>query len=160
MRNLNDLKREMDELLGLIAKKRDILKQNYTQYVSGDKTEKREGYEEYLNEIEQLENRVEELDELIYLAQNNNTFDGLPDMCFAVIPSTKELVMVKRGVMGYFPQKPENAPWDAENMDYLNERMGVTKGQATAMANGSMHGWNTPASNPANFDDEGNWIKK
>ena len=83
----------------------------------------------------------------------------LPDMCYSVLESTNELILIKRGEMGFFPQRPENAPWSADNMDILNERLGVTKGQAEAMKNGSMFGWDTPVANPDNYDEEGNWIE-
>jgi hypothetical protein len=83
----------------------------------------------------------------------------LPEMCFSILPSTGEIVMLKRGERGYFPQREENAPWDAKNLDYLNENLGVTKAQMEAMKAGSMFGWDVPASNPDNYDNEGNWIK-
>lgn len=82
----------------------------------------------------------------------------LPEYCYTVLQSTNELVVVKRGEKGYYPQREENAPWDAENVHHLNERLGVTKGQAEAMANGSMFGWDTPSANPNNFSDDGEWI--
>lgn len=87
------------------------------------------------------------------------TFDGLPELCWSVQPSTNELVIIKRGVKGYFPQREENAKYPVENLDILNERLGVTKAQYRAMQSGSMFGWDTPASNPSNYDSEGNWIK-
>jgi len=84
---------------------------------------------------------------------------SLPDKCYGVLQSTNELIVIQRGVMGYFPQRPENAPWGAENVDILNERLGVTKGQRIAMENGSMFGWDIPASNPNNYNEDGEWIK-
>lgn len=83
----------------------------------------------------------------------------LPEYCYAILPTTGEMIVVKRGETGYFPQNPDNAPWGPENMESLNERLGVTKGQAEAMRNGSMFGWDIPASDPNNWDDEGNWIR-
>jgi hypothetical protein len=83
--------------------------------------------------------------------------ERLPEECWTLLPSTGELVLVKRGESGYYPQRPENAPWGAENKDILNERMGVTKAQEKAMSMGSMVGWHTPASNPDNYDQDGNW---
>lgn len=83
----------------------------------------------------------------------------LPEMCYSVLETTNELVVLKRGEKGYYPQRPENAPWGAENCYTLNERLGVTKGQAEAMKNGSMFGWDIPASNPDNYDENGMYIK-
>lgn len=84
---------------------------------------------------------------------------NLPEKCYGVLPSTNELIMIKRGEKGYYPQNPENTPWSAENVDTLNERMGISKGQRIAMQNGSMFGWDTPSANPDNYDGNGNWIK-
>jgi hypothetical protein len=84
----------------------------------------------------------------------------LPEYCWTVLKATNELVVVKRGESGYFPQREENAPWDAKNVDHLNEQLGVTKGQAEAMANGSIFGWSTPSADPNNYSDDGEWIKK
>lgn len=86
-------------------------------------------------------------------------FKNLPEECFIVLPATKEMVMVRRGETGYYPQREENAPWGAENLDALNERMGVSKGQAEAMAMGSMYGWDSDLSDPTNYDENGKWIK-
>lgn len=83
----------------------------------------------------------------------------LPEMCWAILDTTNELVLVKRGEMGYYPQRKENEPWGVENLDALNERLGVTKAQAQAMKMGSMFGWDVPASNPDNYDEDGNYIK-
>lgn len=84
---------------------------------------------------------------------------NLPEYCWSVLDATNELVMVKSGERGYYPQRPDVEPWGAENKDVLNERLGVTKGEAEAMKAGSMFGWDTPASDPNNYDEEGNWIK-
>lgn len=84
----------------------------------------------------------------------------LPEEAFVILPTTGEMVLVKRGETGYYPQRPENAPWEAENMDALNERMGVTKAQAEAMRNGSIFGWDKPMANPDNYDENGDWIRK
>jgi len=84
---------------------------------------------------------------------------NLPKMCYSVLDSTNELIVIKRGEKGYYPQRQENAPWSANNVDHLNERLGITKGQAEAMKNGSMFGWDTPSADPNNYDDDGNWKK-
>jgi hypothetical protein len=81
----------------------------------------------------------------------------LPEKAFTVLSSTGEMVMVKRGETGYYPQNPENAPWGAENCDHLNERMGVTKAQAKALYMGSMFGWNAPVADPDMYDEDGNF---
>lgn len=87
------------------------------------------------------------------------TFDGLPEMCWGILESTNELIVIKRGVRGYFPQREENAKYPVENLEFLNEQLGVSKAQQKAMQSGSMFGWDIPASNPSNYDEEGNYIK-
>lgn len=78
----------------------------------------------------------------------NSNMAKLPEMCWVIVPASNELALVKRGEMGYYPQRPENAPWAPENIDYLNERLEVTKEQEKAMLSGSMFGWDCPAADP------------
>lgn len=84
----------------------------------------------------------------------------LPEYCYTNLESTNELIVIKRGESGYYPQNPDNAPWGANAVNTLNERLGVTKGQEEAMKCGSMFGWDVPASDPNNYDEDGKWIKK
>lgn len=76
-------------------------------------------------------------------------------MCYTILESTNELIVLKRGESGYYPQNPNNAPWSADNCDILNERLGVTKGQEMAMSWGSMHRWDVAMANPNNYTDNG-----
>lgn len=86
-------------------------------------------------------------------------FEKLPEFCYATLPSNEdEMIIVKRGELGYYPI-------DILSDAYLcsaernNELIGVTKAQAEAMFAGSMHGWDCPASNPDNYDEQGDYIK-
>jgi hypothetical protein len=84
------------------------------------------------------------------------TFPGLPEKCFICLLSTNEVVIVERGKKGYSGTRPGNMPWQGQELaDLLNERDGVTKGQAEAMIMGSMFGWRIPSANPASYDDNG-----
>lgn len=85
---------------------------------------------------------------------------GLPEQCFGALPSTGELILIKRGEVGYYPQRPENAPWGAENIDHVNTQRGVTKAQRKAMEHGSLFGWENDLANPANYDENGDWIRR
>ena len=46
-----------------------------------------------------------------------------------------------------------------EAADIANDTIGVTKKQEAAMLAGSLFGWQTPAADPKNYDDNGNPIK-
>lgn len=81
------------------------------------------------------------------------TFEGLPQECFYQHEITKETILIKRGVKGFFPQG------ELKNRDpkELNEVLfpGVTENQLKAMYAGAMFGWDAPASNPYNYDKNG-----
>ena len=85
-----------------------------------------------------------------------NVAEGLPELCFSVLPSTGALICIKRGESGYYP-----SDWDTgdpaqnrELADYNNQRLGVTAAQRLAMEAGSMHGWDCPAADPKTYEAE------
>ncbi|MDE7172498.1 MAG: hypothetical protein K2O11_11600 [Oscillospiraceae bacterium] len=85
----------------------------------------------------------------------------LPEKCFAALEATGETIIIHRGVMGYTPtgQYPEGMSGQ-EGADALNEQIGVTKAQAAAMLFGSMFGWACPGADPANYDEQGQPVKR
>ena len=79
--------------------------------------------------------------------------EGLPELCFSVLPSTGELICIKRGESGYYRSdwNTDDKEQNIELADYNNERLGVTPEQRQAMEVGSMSGWDVPGADPANY---------
>ena len=87
---------------------------------------------------------------------------SLPVQCFSVLPSSGELVLLTRGEPGYTPCydfSTADARRNREFADDRNIKNGVTKAQETAMLAGSMFGWQTPAADPQNYNEQGQPIK-
>ena len=85
----------------------------------------------------------------------------LPDMCYSILPSSGELILIKRGDKGYHkcsysaPHREQNEMTAAQN----NRRMGVTPQQEAAMVGGSMFGWATPAARTSSYDLKGQPVR-
>ena len=87
---------------------------------------------------------------------------SLPVQCFSVLPSSWELILLTRGEKGYSPCYDFSTPDAQQNREFaddLNVKNGVTKAQEAAMLAGSMFGWQTPAADPRNYDEQGQPIK-
>ncbi len=81
---------------------------------------------------------------------------GLPDLCFAAAPSTGTVVMLRYGEAGFYPIPLQPGyKTGAECADALNERLGVSKAQASAMLFGSLCGWDTPGADPVRYGADG-----
>lgn len=81
---------------------------------------------------------------------------SLPEKCFSYLEASGELIVIEKGKQGYtptgiYPQDPDIRA----GVDAANEANSVSKAQAAAMKAGSMFGWDTPAADPANYDDQG-----
>ena len=87
---------------------------------------------------------------------------SLPVQCFSVLPSSGELILLTRGEKGYSPCPEFSAADAGENRRFAedsNGKNGVTKAQEAAMLAGSMFGWQTPAADPKNYDEQGQPIR-
>ena len=80
--------------------------------------------------------------------KNQRCEKELPEHCYSCLTTTGEIVILKRGEMGYFktdiPVSDRNTA--KELVKHYNEKLGVTKQQYEAMKAGSMFGWDTPVS--------------
>ncbi|MDE6590694.1 MAG: hypothetical protein K2K53_10215, partial [Oscillospiraceae bacterium] len=85
----------------------------------------------------------------------------LPDQCYCVLPSSDEIIIVKKGESGYYRMdKYGHDRAEAQAIvDECNEIGGVTKAQAAAMLAGSMFGWEVPGADPKNYDEQCHLIK-
>jgi hypothetical protein len=83
--------------------------------------------------------------------------EGLPELCFSTLPSTGDLICIKRDESGYYKSdwSTDSREKNQELANYNNERLGVTAAQRQAMECGSMHGWNVPGADPKVYEPEG-----
>ena len=86
---------------------------------------------------------------------------GLPEKCYAVLPSGDEIIIVKKGESGYYhtDKYGHDRAEALAIVDECNESGGVSKAQAAAMLAGSMFSWEVPAADPKNYDEQGQPIK-
>ena len=85
---------------------------------------------------------------------------SLPAMCYGKVPEKRAIVMFVRGVDGYQSASAVTKGRTSQKLvDEWNSEMGVTKAQAAAMQGGATLGWDTPAADPKNYDEQGQPIK-
>jgi len=99
------------------------------------------------------------------MEQNGSTViplrSSLPETCYGTLLDTGMIVIYKRGETGYYKTDIPYASKEEARaiVDEQNALGGVTKGQEAAMAAGSMFGFDVPAADPANYDENGQPIK-
>ena len=85
---------------------------------------------------------------------------SLPLICYGKVPEKRAIVMFERGFDGYRSASYVTKGRTSQKLvDELNSELGVTKAQAMAMQGGATRGWDTPAADPKNYDEQGQPIK-
>ena len=86
---------------------------------------------------------------------------SLPERCYAYLPTTQEIGIVRKGESGYYRSdlSPAYGQDGKAFVEELNRQGGVSKAQVEAMIAGSMFGWACPAADPANYDENGQLLK-
>jgi len=80
----------------------------------------------------------------------------LPRMCFSTLPSSGAQIWIKRGSSGYVDFIGGGTREEIRaDVDKFNAKRGITKAQEAAMVSGALHGWDTPAAKPWNYDTDG-----
>lgn len=84
----------------------------------------------------------------------------LPDFCLSTLPSTGQLIILRKGERGYYA-----SDWDTgkreENQNIAqehNRRRGISDIQEAAMRAGSMFGWHTPGADPQWYLDNARYV--
>lgn len=88
----------------------------------------------------------------------------LPELCYSISEKTKEVVIIKRGKMGY---EPVSLPWKdmtlTEAEAYANNRnsmLGILPEERMAMEIGSILGWDLLGSDPQTYLDQAVLLSK
>lgn len=87
--------------------------------------------------------------------------NDLPETCFATLPGTGDLIILKRGEKGYYRSDWETGD-KTENQEianHHNRRCGINPAQVEAMQIGSMCGFHVLGANPQIYFDEAQYIQ-
>lgn len=85
----------------------------------------------------------------------------LPEVCFSILPSTGDVIIIKHGKSGYYrcEYSTEDKAFNREFANDRNANLGVSKAQVEAMLAGSMYGWDVPAADPKSYDVNGTLLR-
>ena len=99
------------------------------------------------------------------MEQNGNTViplrSSLPEQCYVFVQTENCVGIVKKGESGFYRTDIQGGKPSETNalVNEMNEKLGLSKGQAEAMKAGSMFGWDTPAADPKSYDKNGIPVK-
>ena len=79
---------------------------------------------------------------------NLKVLEKLPELCFAIDAGTGAVIAIKKGERGYWTTKD----MVAADVDFFNEKLGVTPAQREAMIAGSLFGFDVPGADPAVYE--------
>ena len=84
---------------------------------------------------------------------------GLPEYCYGVLKYTGERILIHYGEDMYesFPQYGGNMADNRRFADEQNQALNLSAEQVSAMENGVIYGWDTPAADPGNYDENGHF---
>ena len=85
----------------------------------------------------------------------------LPEVCYSILPSTGDVIIIKHGESGYYrcEYSTEDKAFNREFANDRNAKLGVSKAQVEAMIAGSMYGWDVPAADPKSYDENGTLLR-
>ena len=85
----------------------------------------------------------------------------LPEVCYSILPSTGDVIIIKHGESGYYRSEysTEDKAFNREFASDRNANLGVSKAQIEAMLAGSMYGWDVPAADPKSYDENGTLLR-
>ena len=85
----------------------------------------------------------------------------LPEVCFSILPSTGDVIIIKHGESGCYrcEYSTEDKAFNREFANDRNANLGVSKAQVEAMLAGSMYGWEVPAADPKSYDVNGTLLR-
>lgn len=85
----------------------------------------------------------------------------LPEVCYSILPSTGDVIIIKHGESGYYrcEYSTEDKAFNREFANDRNANLGISKAQVEAMLAGSMYGWDVPAADPKSYDENGTLLR-
>ena len=85
----------------------------------------------------------------------------LPEVCYSILPSTGDVIIIKHGESGYYrcEYSTEDKAFNREFANDRNANLGVSKAQIEAMLAGSMYGWDVSAADPKSYDVNGTLLR-